>query len=166
MPFENWGQTVKHRPRYTFLPTTVRGVQNVVKFAIANNHRVRCAGYRHSWSSIFSQDNEVFISLVNLHTVTTLPDPTSLTPGEYDAKTVPELKTIELREEIVPGKKRLCRVGAAVTNEEFRRWSVAGKAWALPADVLLVEVSRLIMLYPYGAPTVSNGSFLGHYRRC
>lgn len=64
----------------------------------------------------------------------------SIVPGEYNAATVPELKTIELKEETGPGK-RLCRVGAAVTNEEFRRWSVAGKAWAFPADVILVEVS-------------------------
>jgi FAD/FMN-containing dehydrogenase len=133
---------VKHLPKFTFLPTTVRGVQNIVLFATKNNYRVRCAGYRHSWSPIFSQDNEIFISFVNLYTVTTLPDPMSLIPGEYDPAKVPDLKTIELKEENVPGKKRLCRVGAAVTNEEFRRWSVAGKAWAFPADVILVEVRR------------------------
>lgn len=141
MPFENWGLTVRNSPKFTFLPTTVLGIQNVVHFALRNNYRVRCAGYRHSWSSIFSQDNEIFISFVNLHTVTTLPDPMSIIPGEYNPEMVPELKTIELKEEIVPGKKRLCRVGVAVTNEEFRRWSVAGKAWAFPADVILVEVS-------------------------
>lgn len=132
---------MQNLPKYTFLPTTVRGVQNIVHFAIKNNYRVRCAGYRHSWSSIFSQDNEVFISFVNLHTVTTLPDPMTVIPGEYDAANVSELKTIDLKEETVPGKKRLCRIGAAVTNEEFRRWSVAGKAWTFPADVILVEVS-------------------------
>lgn len=72
--------------------------------------------------------------------MTTLPDPLSLIPGEYDASKVSELKTIELKEETGPGK-RLCRVGAAVTNEEFRRWAVAGKAWSLPCDVILVEVT-------------------------
>lgn len=141
VPFENWGLTVKNTPHLTFLPNTVRGVQNIVQFAIKHKYRVRCAGYRHSWSSIFSEDNGIFISFVNLHTVTTLPDPMSIVPGEYDASTVPELKTIELREETVVGKKRLCRIGAAVTNEEFRRWSVASKAWAFPADVILVEVT-------------------------
>ncbi|KAF2011948.1 hypothetical protein BU24DRAFT_443328 [Aaosphaeria arxii CBS 175.79] len=141
VPFENWGLTVKDTPRYTFLPNTVNGVKNVVKYALKNNYRVRCAGYRHSWSSIFSQDNEILISFVNLHTVTTLPDPMSIVPGEYDPSKVPELKTIDLKEETVPGKHRLCRVGAAVTNEEFRRWAVAGKAWSLPADVILVEVT-------------------------
>lgn len=104
---------------------------------------MRCSGYRHSWSSLFSSDNEILISFVNLHTVTTLPDPVSLIPGEYDPKTVSELKNIELKEETVPGKKRLCRIGAAVTNEEFRRWAVAGKAWSFPANVIMVEVSEI-----------------------
>ncbi|KAH7337903.1 hypothetical protein BKA66DRAFT_479830 [Pyrenochaeta sp. MPI-SDFR-AT-0127] len=141
VPFENWGSTVHNTPKLTFLPNTVKGVQNIVRFALSKNYRVRCAGYRHSWSSIFSQDNEVCISFVNLKTVTTLPDPMTLIPGKYNPATVPELKTIELKEETVPGKKRLCRVGAAVTNEEFRRWAIAGKAWTLPADVILVEVT-------------------------
>lgn len=133
---------MQNSPRFTFLPKSVRGVQAIVHFANSNNYRVRCAGYRHSWSSIFSQDNEVFISLVNLHTATTLPDPMSIIPGEYNEETVSELKTIELKQETVPGKKRLCRIGAAVTNEEFRRWAIAGKAWTFPADVILVEVSE------------------------
>lgn len=71
----------------------------------------------------------------------------SIIPGEYDASTVPELKTIELKEETVPGKKRLCRIGAAVTNEDFRRWAVAGKAWTFPADVILVEVSPTCSIF-------------------
>ncbi|KAF2445635.1 hypothetical protein P171DRAFT_443269 [Karstenula rhodostoma CBS 690.94] len=71
----------------------------------------------------------------------TLPDPTSLIPGEYDSSTVPELKSIDLKEETVQGKKRLCRVGVAVTNEDFRRWAIAEKALSLPADVILVEVT-------------------------
>ncbi|SMR44975.1 unnamed protein product [Zymoseptoria tritici ST99CH_1A5] len=140
VPFANWGQTVKNKPKFTFLPSTVRGVQNIVLYAIEKGYRVRCAGYRHSWSSIFSEDNQVFISFVNLHTVNTLPDPMSVVPTE-ESQALPELKTIELKEETVPGKKRLCRVGVAVTNEEFRRWSVAGKAWSFPADVILVEVT-------------------------
>ncbi|KAJ9668811.1 hypothetical protein H2201_001057 [Coniosporium apollinis] len=140
VPFENWGQSVHNTPRLTCLPTTVRGVQNIVQYASENNLRVRCAGYRHSWSSVFSQDNEIFISFVNLEQVTTIPDPMSLLPGEYNPATVTELKTIELQEKTAPGK-RLCRIGAAVTNEEFRRWAVANDSWSLPVDVILVEVT-------------------------
>ncbi|KAF2495420.1 hypothetical protein BU16DRAFT_510261 [Lophium mytilinum] len=140
VPFENWGSSVNNTPRYTFLPQTVLGVQNVVRFAKSKNFRVRCAGYRHSWSDSFSEDHQVLVSLVNLETVTTLPDPMSIIGGEYNAATAPELKTIELKGETSPGK-RLCRIGVSVTNEEFRRWSVANKAWAIPVDVILVEVT-------------------------
>ncbi|KAK7966852.1 uncharacterized protein PG986_001129 [Apiospora aurea] len=141
--FQNWGQTVTNTPQYTFVPTTVLGVQNLVRWAASNNLRVRCAGYRHSWSPIFSQDNNVLVSFVGLTQVTSMPDPMSLEPGDFTGAMVPgmsEFKTIELKEELGP-KKRLCRIGAGVTNEDFRRWALANKTWALPVDVILVEVT-------------------------
>ncbi|KAI0751748.1 hypothetical protein C8Q80DRAFT_1098607 [Daedaleopsis nitida] len=137
-PFSNWGQTVNHEPRYTFLPTTVLGVQNLVRYAVANKLRVRCAGYRHSWSPIFSQEDNILVSFVNLEQVTKLPNPMSLLPGDFVGDG--ELRTIELKEQLGE-TKRLCRIGVAVTNEDFRRWAVANNAWALPVDVILVEVT-------------------------
>jgi hypothetical protein len=136
----NWGETVKNTPTFTFVPTTVLGIQNVVRYASANNLRVRCSGFRHSWSPIFSQSSEILISFVNLAEVTTLPDPLSFIPGPYTGTGVPDLKTIELMEQPAQGK-RLCRIGAAVTNEDFRRWAVAHNAWALPVSVIMVEVT-------------------------
>lgn len=137
-PFSNWGGTVHNKPRYTFLPTTVLGVQNLVRYAAANGLRVRCAGYRHSWSSIFSSDDAILVSFVDIEQVTTLPDPMSL--AHRDGTGGGELKTIELQEQL-GDTKRLCRIGAGVTNEDFRRWAVANNAWALPVDVILVEVT-------------------------
>ncbi|KAJ6566778.1 hypothetical protein B0H19DRAFT_713862 [Mycena capillaripes] len=138
--FINWGETVKNTPTLTFVPTTVLGVQNIVRFASTHNLRVRCGGFRHSWSPIFSQSSEILLSFVNLAEVTTLPDPMSLLPGDYTGTGVPDLKTIELKEQ-TSSTKRLCRIGAAVTNEDFRRWAVANNAWALPVGVILVEVT-------------------------
>lgn len=128
---------------YTFIPTTVLGVQNLVRWSACNNLRIRCAGYRHSWSPIFSQGNNVLVSFVDLTQVTSMPDPMSLQPGDFTGMVGPgisELKTIELKEQLGP-KKRLCRIGAGITNEDFRRWALANKAWALPVDVILVEVT-------------------------
>ncbi|KAJ7037125.1 hypothetical protein C8F04DRAFT_999443 [Mycena alexandri] len=136
--FENWGETVKNTPTFTFVPTTVLGIQNLVRYASENNMRVRCSGFRHSWSPIFSQKSEILISFVNLAEVTTLRDPRSLIPGPYPG--VPDLKTIELMESTASGK-RLCRIGAAVTNEDFRRWALEKNAWALPVSVIMVEVT-------------------------
>lgn len=36
-------------------------------------------------------------------------------------------------------KTTWCRLGVAVTNEDFRRWAIKHKQWALPVDVILVE---------------------------
>lgn len=140
-PFENWGLSVKNTPRFTFVPSTVLGIQNLVRYAKANKLRVRCAGYRHSWTSIFSQDGEILISLLNLHQVNTLPDPVSILPVEDPDKARPELRSIQLFDQSPPDqpRKRWCRVGVSVTAEDFRRWSVAHNTWTLPVDAILVE---------------------------
>ena len=108
-------------------------------YAKQNGLRVRCGGYRHSWSNTFSQTGEIFISLLPYVQVTNLPDPTSIRPtGQVDKPT--ELNDILL----LPAQEgnsstRLCRVGVAVTNEAFRLWAVNNNEWTLPVDVILVE---------------------------
>jgi hypothetical protein len=139
--FQNWGQSVRNTPLWTFVPKTVLGLQNLVKWAKANNKRVRCSGYRHSWSSTFSQDDQILVSLLNLEEVTRLPDPMSIRPEYIDPEN--ELKTITLA--APPGvtassaDKALVRVGVSVTNEQFRRWAVSNDKWTMPVDVILVE---------------------------
>lgn len=139
--FQNWGQSVRNTPRWTFVPKTVLGLQNLVKWAKANNKRVRCSGYRHSWSSTFSQNDEILVSLLNLEEVTKLPDPMSIRPEFVDPEN--ELKTITLSAPpgvVASGEdKALVRVGASVTNEQFRRWAVTNDKWTMPVDVILVE---------------------------
>ncbi|KAM0141342.1 hypothetical protein ACHAP3_002204 [Botrytis cinerea] len=154
-PFHNWGNSVKNTPLYTFVPTTVLGLSNLVKWAKVEGYRVRCSGYRHSWSNTFSQDKQILVSMLNLESVEKIPDVMSITKEKGDVDLngdgvidVNELKTIELAPKIeglsLAGDekgKMLCRVGAAVTNEQFRRWAVGHGKWALPVDVILVEVT-------------------------
>lgn len=130
---------MKNTPRYTFVPTTVLGLQNLVKYAKANNFRVRCGGYRHSWSTTFSADNEILVSLLDLKQVTTTPDPLAIGPDV--ASDGNELKSIDILKKpaFLSSGKDIVRVGAAVTNEGFRRWSIHNKMVALPIDVILVE---------------------------
>lgn len=64
----------------------------------------------------------------------------SLNPLPFNPDGPNELKRIELKEDL-PNNKRLCRVGVAVTNEDFRKWAVKNDAWTLPVDVILVEVT-------------------------
>jgi len=76
--------------------------------------------------------------MLNLEIATAVPDPSSLLPNA--AHEGNDLKTIEMREDVpgFEGKKRMVRVGAAVTNEELRRWAIANE-WSLPVNVVLVE---------------------------
>lgn len=130
---------MKNTPRYTFVPTTVLGLQNVVKYAKANNFRVRCSGYRHSWSTTFSADNEILISLLDLKEVTTIPDPLAI--GSDVTSDGNELKRIDILKKpaFLSSGKDIVRVGVAVTNEAFRRWAIHNQTVALPIDVILVE---------------------------
>jgi FAD/FMN-containing dehydrogenase len=137
--FENWGESVQNTPKYTFVPSTVLGLQNLVKFTKQNGLRVRCSGYRHSWSPIFSSDNEILVSLLDLEEVTTVPD--SLAIGPDAEPNGNELMSIDILEKpaFLSSGKNCVRVGAAVTNEAFRRWAIHHNVTALPMDVILVE---------------------------
>ncbi|KAH7417155.1 hypothetical protein BKA64DRAFT_701940 [Cadophora sp. MPI-SDFR-AT-0126] len=141
--FRNWGKSVSNTPKWTFVPKTILGLQNLVKWAKVNDFRVRCSGYRHSWSSTFSEDKQILVSLLNLEQVTTIPDVMSIAPEYIDPEN--ELKVIQLAAPegtaTTGAEKALVRVGVSVTNEQFRRWAVANDKWTLPVDVILVEVT-------------------------
>lgn len=141
--FHNWGLTVQNTPALTFVPTTVHGLEQVVSWAKANGKRVRAAGYRHTWTNLFSENDEVFVSMLDLKTANTVPDPSSILPNS-PSNANNEFKQIEMAPADVPGSgglKRLVRIGAAVTNEELRRWSIKGDAWTLPMNVVMVEIT-------------------------
>jgi hypothetical protein len=139
--FRNWGRTVRNTPALTFMPRTKHGVREIVRWASANNKRVRAAGYRHSWSDVFSADGQVLISMLPPELVDTLP------AAEPPIDPENQLQGIRLvgrvREDGVT--KALCRIGAATTNEQFRRWclSQSGGAWAwtVPLNVIMVEIT-------------------------
>ncbi|KAI9053672.1 hypothetical protein LZ554_002626 [Drepanopeziza brunnea f. sp. 'monogermtubi'] len=140
--FPNWGRSVSNTPRWTFVPKSVLGLQNLVKWAKSNGFRVRCSGYRHSWSATFSEDKQILVSLLNLASVTKIPDTMSISAEHIDPEN--ELKVIQLAAPAgtaVVVDKALVRVGVSVTNEQFRRWAVANDKWTLPVDVILVEVT-------------------------
>jgi hypothetical protein len=139
--FQNWGRSVRNTPAVTFVPRTKHGVREIVKWARANDKTVRAAGYRHSWSDVFSADGQVLISMLPPEVVDTLP---AMEPP-IDPKD--ELQGIELvgtvREHGV--RKALCRIGAATTNEQFRRWCLdengGAWAWTVPLNVIMVEIT-------------------------
>ncbi|XMA19599.1 hypothetical protein WAI453_012390 [Rhynchosporium graminicola] len=141
--FRNWGKSVSNTPKWTFVPKTVLGLQNLVKWAKVNGLRVRVSGYRHSWSPVFSEDKQVLVSLLNLEQVNTIPDVMSIAAEHIDPEN--ELKVIQHAAPegtaAVGQDQALFRVGVSVTAEQFRRWAVKNDKWALPVDVILVEVT-------------------------
>lgn len=140
--FENWGRTVKNVPYLTCLPKTKIGVCNIVKKAAAEHKRVRVSGYRHTWGDLYSNDGEILISLLPLATVNDLP------AQEPPIDPTDELQGITLVGEINEGgvTKALCKIGAATTNEQFRRWCIQRwqnhePAWTVPLNVIMVEIT-------------------------
>jgi len=134
--FTNWGETVVNNPATTWVaPTKISQLQDIVKTA---RGRVRVAGYRHSWSSIFSENEQVLVSILDQDLVTKLPNTSSIcaTPdyGDNDFKIIQDLGAYPENP-----AKGLVKVGSGVTNEDFRRWAVERNTWTLPINVLMVE---------------------------
>ncbi|KAH0278872.1 hypothetical protein KCU84_g19195, partial [Aureobasidium melanogenum] len=67
VPFLNWQQNVHTRPVLTFVPSTVLGLQNLIK--AYPQKRIRCSGYRHTRSGFFAEDGDILVSFVSLHHV-------------------------------------------------------------------------------------------------
>ena len=144
-PFVNWGGTVQNTPSYTAWPSTVGGVQTVVRDARDNNKKVRVAGYRHTWDDMYSSDGEILISLfdpvynelpsVDIPFNNNFSDPTLLT-GIINQSEAPD------------GSKAVYRIGASTTNDQFRQWAVGdgisgneAQSWTVPLNVIMVEIT-------------------------
>jgi len=76
--------------------------------------------------------------MLDLKTATNVPDPSSILPDKV-SNLANEFKTIQLQTTSQADRKSLVRIGAATTNEELRRWSVRGNAWALALNTIIVE---------------------------
>ena len=139
--FENWGLTVRNTPAATYLPRTVQGVCNLVRWASDHGKRVRVAGYRHTWESLYAADGEILISTLPLAEVEELP---AVYPPIDPHNELQGVRIVGYKR--VDGKRRaLCRIGAATTNEQFRQWCLdlfgGFWQWTLPLNVIMVEIT-------------------------
>jgi hypothetical protein len=139
VPFLNWQQNIRSRPALTFVPSTVLGLQNLVK--AYPHRRIRCSGYRLTRSPFFAEDRDILVSLASLHQVASvLPETISIFTSKINKADVSgELRSIQT----FPPKAgqpevQHVRVGAAVTAEELREWAVKD-GWSLPVDVTADE---------------------------
>lgn len=118
----------------------VQGLINLVNW-VKRYHpelRIRCAGYRHSWAPIFSEDRQILVSMLNLQQATQLPDPSVISKTSR-GNIHNDFKVIGAPAVAADKKSATVRLGAAVTTEEFRRWATNDGDWCLPLDVILGE---------------------------
>ncbi|TIA52972.1 hypothetical protein D6C79_01742 [Aureobasidium pullulans] len=141
IPFLNWQQNVQTRPALTFVPSTVLGLQNMIK--AYPHRRIRCSGYRHTRSDFFAEDGDILVSFVSLHYVASvLPEMISMFSDRInEAELSGELRSVQTFPPRAgqPDAQRV-RVGVAVTPEELREWAIAD-GWSLPVDVTADEVT-------------------------
>ncbi|KAK8030662.1 hypothetical protein PG990_000396, partial [Apiospora arundinis] len=122
--FDNWGQAVKNTPKFTLLPTTPRR---------AKPRPLECI--EQSPRALRGLPPQLVADLQSGQRCASIHGQSD--PGQVHARSyVPTAWRLHKGP-----KERLCRIGVAVTNEDFRRWALANKTWALPVDVILVEAT-------------------------
>ena len=102
----------------------------------------------HSWSPIFGRSNQprgktngdVLISTLEVNNAAKLPNLTSL-PGDKFEPDATKLNSVTLLDKVLPGGKRLVRVGTSTTNEQFRRWCKEKGRVTLPMNIIEVEIT-------------------------
>lgn len=144
--FQNWGKTVKiSAPIKTCFPTTKVGVQNCVRWAKKNGKRVRAAGYRHTWSDLYCEKNDVLISMLPKNVAEQLPTPNYPYDPNSQLSSIVEIGNATLND----SDHTLVRVGAATSNEHLRQWCLGEKRinnpnanqWTIPFNVVMVEIT-------------------------
>ncbi|KAH0102228.1 hypothetical protein KCU96_g2623, partial [Aureobasidium melanogenum] len=126
VPFLNWQQNVHTRPVLTFVPSTVLGLQNLIK--AYPQKRIRCSGYRHTRSGFFAEDGDILVSFVSLHHV---------------ASVLPEminLFTSQINEAEVSGELRSIQTFPPRAGETDTQRAIED-GWSLPVDVTADEIT-------------------------
>ncbi|AYV83313.1 MAG: hypothetical protein Hyperionvirus5_119 [Hyperionvirus sp.] len=137
--YSNWSHQIKSMPYITFVPYTKTGICNIVKWARKSHLQVRACGYRHTFSELHPDSvNHIVISMLPLKNVETLPS------EEIEIDPRNELMGIEILRETHSGKKALVKIGASVTNSQFRIWAVANtragkKSFTVPINTIMIE---------------------------
>ncbi|KAB5590260.1 Substrate-binding domain cholesterol oxidase [Ceratobasidium theobromae] len=143
--FMNWGKTVYNRPEYTFVARTEVGLCNLVKWARDKGKKVRVAGYRHSWTDLYSSDGEVLVMLLPFKALT---DTSAYSPSVQEIQKSSDLVGIEegrlstgtIGTLEIP-ESNLCTIKAGTTNDMFRAWCLERRRWCLPFNIVMVEIT-------------------------
>ena len=155
LEFENTEQTITNTPQTTFFPKTVEEISKVVLLAKNEGKRVRAAGMKHSWTDLFSDNNEYLMYLLPLEVTDHLTfGRMGISGAESEIeKWGSELTNIEFIEELDDdGNHAAVRVGAGTTNLQMMQWSI-DNGWTLPMDII-----ALMITYGGSNATITHGA--------
>ncbi|CCM02786.1 uncharacterized protein FIBRA_04895 [Fibroporia radiculosa] len=137
--FHNWGFTVKFKPSWTLVVRSINGVCQVVKWASQTGRKVRVAGFRHTWTELYGNNGDIMIMFLPIETLVKLPY--ELPPKSWST----ELSGIEVVPAVVdrvaPPGHAFVKIMAGTSNDQLRQWSFDNKAWCMPFNVIMVEVT-------------------------
>lgn len=140
--FQSWEETINSNPEITFIPKTITGLQNLVKWAQKEGKRVRASGYRHSSSEVYSDDQQILVSMIDIQTVMKLP---AQYPNFDPNNEIQGIRLIGDPYEVNGKRKILCKIGSATCNYHFSDWvhaPIAGnQQWTMPLNVIMSEIS-------------------------
>ncbi|KIJ47106.1 hypothetical protein M422DRAFT_164369 [Sphaerobolus stellatus SS14] len=139
--FSNWGGTVTFQPGKTLVVRSIKGVQEVVRWAAKEGKKVRVSGFRHTWSDLYGSKNDIIIMFLPYDTLVDIPYKSP--PPSWFQKS--EFSGIKLVDSVAgrtpPEGHMFCNIMAGTTNEQLRAWSFANRAWCIPFNVIMVEIT-------------------------
>jgi hypothetical protein len=93
---------------------------------------------RHTWEDFFADDNDILISLLPLDVAEDIPS----FFGKFDPGAGLLQQILVLPDTVTPdGRHVHAKIGTATTNEQFREWSARGRAWTIPLNVIMSEIT-------------------------
>ncbi|KZW03345.1 hypothetical protein EXIGLDRAFT_600728 [Exidia glandulosa HHB12029] len=137
--FENWGKTVRFDPDHTLVVTKITGVQEVVKLAAEMKKKVRVAGFRHTWSDLYGESGGFVIMFLPYSCLTTLPYQPPPPSFQSELSGITLVNSVQGRP--APTGHQFCKIMAGTTNAQFREWCYTNKAWCIPFNVIMLEVT-------------------------
>lgn len=140
--FQSWEGTINNKPEIIFVPKTIVGLQNLVKWATEKNKKMRASGYHHTSSDLYTNDNQILYSMLDLKTVTKLP---ARHPKMDEKNEMQGIQLIGNPYEKDGRTKIKCKIGAATCSYQLQEWihDIHGgnSAYTLPLNVIMSEVT-------------------------
>ena len=168
---------MEKKPTFTFFPKTVDGLCRIVQMAKTQGKRIRMSGFRHSWTDLWADEDQIQVAMLPLQVTDKLKYIISLVDasspdvpfhviydnGQWANSEFVQIDDPQEEERGEDGKVYAnVRIGSAVCGLQilewvFKRHAAGMKSYQLPMDVITSLIS-----YGGNISTMSHGSGLNH----